>query len=165
MRNATSVCTAILVMLLGAAAARAERFESTDAAIGFELPDDYVITGKSDRAIAAQDPSGELEVLFVVVDGATSAKDVLARLDAEISAVATGAEWSKPKAVKHNGLGGFKLKGKARIGDKDVALGVLVLGPTRTKRGIVLVGATLDGKQSAHAAELAAILKSLKPTK
>ena len=154
---------ALVVLALLSNIATADVHTNKNAKVTLEIPKSYKMTEQDDLM---RGESGDKAVaLFYWNVDAADADEALKKLGEELYKAVGSLAWDKPKAEKVHGLDAQWITGTGRSVGNTLELTVLFAGPTATKHHVLVVGIVDHAKADAHKAEIATILKSLKPTK
>lgn len=161
MRFALS-CVFVVLSTLGVA--RADKHHHEAGKVEIDVPGTWKV--KKDKGMLVGESKDQaVGLMFWVVDKG-NVDDAIGLLDKALAGKVTDVKWPrKPEAADLNGLRGIKNVGAARIKGKDSFIMVAVLGPTPSKKGVIVFGAIEQAKLTEHKAELENIFASLRPMK
>ena len=170
-----SILAFTIVSLFGIGSAGAEIRTNTTGQVSVDIPSSWIITDTSKGQTPAQKKASAgllvakskddaVGLLFWVVDK-SDAKQPIKLLDKALEGKVKDVKWDKPQDANINGMKGIKNAGTAMIDGKDAIVMVAVVGPTPTKKGVIIFGAIDKAKITEHKAELVNIFDSLKPVK
>jgi hypothetical protein len=151
----------VLVVLGGIAAADVHTNKA--AKVSVDIPKTYKLT-ETDDVIRGESADKAVAVFYWNVDTGDAA-EATKKLGQELYAAVGSLSWNKPTSGKLNGLDVQWITGTGRSVGNTLDISVVLAGPTATKRHVMVVGIVDHAKADAHKAEIAAILKSLKPAK
>lgn len=146
------------------APAAAELKKHAGAQVEIDLPSSYTSKVESGGMLIARSADDSVGLLFWVVEK-SNAEEAIKLLDAQLEGKVTDATWGKLAKANYHGLRGLRNVGTAKIAGKAAYTMVAVLGPTPTKKGLIVFGAIEQSKLAEHKAELAGIFASLKPSR
>jgi hypothetical protein len=86
-------------------------------------------------------------------------------LATELYSMIGSLQWDKPRSDKLNGLDATWIDGTGRSVGNTLDIRMILAGPTGARKHVILATLVDHAKADAHKAEIAAILKSLKPAK
>jgi hypothetical protein len=156
-----SLLVAVLLALAGIAAADVHTNKSSGVSV--DVPKTYKLT-EQDELMRGESGDKAVALFFWVID--TGDPDAaIKKLSGELYSAVGSLVWDKPKADKQAGLTVTRITGSGRSVGNTLDLSVLLVGPTATKKYAMVVGIVDHAKADAHRAEIAAILKSVKPSK
>jgi len=154
----------ILVLLLAlAGVAGADVHTNKASGVSVDVPKTYKLT-EQDALIRGESADKAVALFFWVIDTGDP-DEAIKKLSAELYSAVGSLSWDKPKADKQAGLAVTRITGTGRSVGNTLDLSVLLVGPTATKKYAMVVGIVDHAKADAHKAEIAAILKSVKPAK
>jgi hypothetical protein len=172
-----SILAFTIVSLFGIGSAGAEIRTNTAGQVSVDIPSSWIIsdTGKGQTAaqkkaaaglLVAKSKDDAVGLIFWVVDK-SDATQAIKLLDKALEGKVKDIKWEnkKPLAANINGMKGIKNAGTAMIEGKEAIVMVAVVGPTPTKKGVIIFGAIDKAKVTEHKAELINIFDSLKPIK
>ena len=151
----------VIIALAGMAAADTHTNKATQ--LSFDAPKTYKLT-EQDLAIKGESGDKAVALAFWVVelgDAEKAEHDVATQFYTMIGSL----QWDKPRTGKVGGLPASFVDGTGRTAGKKLDLHMAVVGPTATKKYAILVGIVDQAQAAAHQAEIATILKSLRPAK
>ncbi|MBV8759820.1 MAG: hypothetical protein JO257_21200, partial [Deltaproteobacteria bacterium] len=143
--------------------AAADVHTNKQAKLSFDAPKSYKLT-EEDAQMKGESEDKAVALAFWLVDSGDADKATQAVAQQFYTALAS-LTWEKPKTGKVNGLAATFIDGTGRTTGKTLDLQMAVVGPTATKKYAILIGIVDHAKADAHKAEIAAILKSVKPAK
>src|SRR5262245_24403411 len=113
---------ALVVMLGLAGPARADQIVSKTGGVAVEVPVGYKGGSNLERALSVTDPTDNLELVFLVVDG-KDIKSVKKTLEHELRSKAQGLKWQgMPDFVMVNGMQGAIVHGSAKVKGQPAAV-------------------------------------------
>jgi hypothetical protein len=155
----------IAISLAWPAVAHADIQTSQSAQLSIDFPKDWKVTvDAKDDAIRAVSKDSAVLFVFWVIDTA-DLDTATRRLHKEMFHVIAGQKWEQPRTAKLNSLPVTYLDGTGQSGSKPLDLRVGVVGPTASKKGVILFAAIDTSKKAAHDAEVKAVFDSVKPAK
>jgi hypothetical protein len=154
---------ALVVLALLSNIATADVHTNKNAKVTVEIPKSYKMT-ETDDIMRGESDDKAVALFYWNVDAA-NIDDATKRLGQELYSAVSGLTWGKPRTEKLNGLEATWIEGTGKSLNASLDLSVVFAGPTSTKRHVMVVGVVDHAKADAHKAEIAAILKSLKPAK
>jgi len=156
--------TVLIVVAMLASAAFAEVRTSKAGAVSVDIPSAWKVEANKNEVLAAESADKSVGLMFWVVDK-SDAKEAIKLLDKALEGKVTAAKWGKPAEANINGMKGIKNVGTAKVAGKDAFVMLAIVGPTPTKKGVIVFGAIEQSKLNEHKAELSNIFDSLKPVK
>lgn len=154
---------ALVVLALLSNIAVADVHTNKNAKVSLEIPKTYKMT-EQDDLMRGESADKAVALLYWNVDtGDTDA--ALKKLGEELYSMVGSLSWDKPKAEKVHGLDAQWITGTGRSVGNTLDITVVLAGPTATKKHVMVIGIVDHAKADAHKAEIATILKSLKPAK
>lgn len=153
----------VLAVLAWSAVAAADVHTNKVAKVSLDIPKTYTMT-EQDELMRGESGDKAVALLFWVVD-TNDPDEAIKKLTSELYSMVGSLQWDKPKADKVNGLSVRWIDGTGRSVGNTLDIRVLLAGPTATKKNVLVVGIVDHAKADAHKAEIAAILKSVKPAK
>lgn len=155
---------ALLALVMMASLAFAEKHTHDAGKVEIDIPGTWKID-KRNALLVGESKDKAVGLLFWVVEKG-DVKEAIKLLDKELEGKITDVKWpKKPRNTTHNGLKGIKNTGTAKTNGKDVYVMLAVLGPTPSKKGVIVLGVIDQTKVTEHKAELENIFASLKPVK
>ena len=154
---------ALVVLALLSNIAVADVHTNKNAKVSLEVPRSYKLT-EQDDLMRGESGDKAVALLYWNVDTGDT-DEAIKKLTGELYSMVGSLAWDKPKAEKVHGLDGQWITGTGRSVGNTLDITVLLAGPTTTKKHVMVVGIVDHAKADAHKAEIAAILKSLKPAK
>lgn len=154
---------ALVVLALLCAVAAADVHTNKAAKVTLDVPKSYKLT-EQDDVMRGESGDKAVALLYWNVDTGDT-DEAIKKLTGELYSMVGSLSWDKPKAEKVHGLDGQWITGTGRSVGNTLDITVLLAGPTATKKHVLVVGIVDHVKADAHRAEIAAILKSLKPAK
>ncbi len=151
----------VLVALCGIAAADVHTNKA--AKVTLDVPKTYKMT-EQDDVMRGESEDKAVALIYWNV-GTSNFDDAIKKLTGELYSAVGGLSWEQPKTEKVNGLEAQWIDGKGHSLATQLDIRVVFAGPTATKKYVMVVGIVDRAKADAHKAEIAAILKSLKPAK
>lgn len=160
------ILAALAVTLLAVTAARADVHVCPPAKLSVDLPKDWhVVAGKDAGVIRAESPDKAVAVALWVIpkpDLKAATKDI----DKQLVGVVKHQKWDAAQADRLHGMHAYTVEGTGVSGGGNVVdLLVVVVGPTPTKKGAIVLAAVDHAKLDAHWQEVDRILKSVAPVK
>ncbi len=152
---------AVVIALGGVAAADVHTNKAAQVAL--DVPRTYKVTEKDDL-MNGESADKAVALLYWNVD-ADKTDDALQKLGSELYSMVGSLQWDKPRAEKVHGLDAQWISGTGQSVGNTLDISVVFAGPTATKKHVMVVGIVDHAKADAHKAEIAGILKSLKPVK
>jgi hypothetical protein len=152
---------AILVALCGLAAADVHTNKVSKVSV--DVPKTYKMTDKDD-VIRGESADHAVAVFQWNVDTSDPA-EAEKLLATELYSMIGSLQWDKPRSEKVNGLDATWIDGTGRSVGNTLDIRMILAGPTGAKKHVILATIVDHAKADAHKAEIAAILKSLKPAK
>ena len=153
----------LLVLVALCSAAVADVHTNKVAKVSLDVPKTYSMT-EQDEVMRGESSDKAVALLFWVVD-TNDSDEAIRKLTGELYSMVGSLQWDKPKADKLNGLPVKWIDGTGRSVGNTLDIRVVLAGPTAAKKSVLVVGIVDYAKADAHKAEIAAILKSLKPAK
>lgn len=154
----------LLAIMILSAAAGADTQTHGGAKVSITVPEGYTSKIEAGDILVMQSKDGTVGLLLWVVEKADAA-EAIKLLDKGLEGKVSDAKWGKLTKTNINALKGIKNVGTATVMGKPAFTMVAILGPTPTKKGLIVFGAVEQSKLKEHKAELAGIFASLKPTK
>lgn len=155
---------ALVVMMLGTVA-HADSYASKAGKVSVDVPKTWTVNA-TDELVRASSPNSEIAFVFWVVDSADT-KAALTKLEGELYNSVQGLKWVKTtKKVTIHSIPGTFVEGvgvNAQANQLDIM--VTVAGPTKTKKGVILLGVVEHDKLKANKPAMQALFASLKSTK
>jgi len=148
-------------VVFGTAAAEVRTNKS--AGISIDVPSAWKVDVKGE-VMSGESADKAVALMFWVVDK-SDAKEAMKLLDKQIDKVVKDGKWEKPSDITVNGMKGLHSDGTGTVNGKAADMMVAILGPTPTKKGIIIFAAVEHAKLDAHKAELKDIFASLKAAK
>lgn len=154
---------ALLVVIALCGVAAADVHTNKAAQVALDIPKTYKMT-EQDELMRGESGDKAVALFYWNVDtGKTD--EALQKLASELYSMVGSLQWDKPKAEKVHGLDAQWISGTGRSVGNTLDISVVLAGPTATKKHVMVVGIVDHAKADAHKAEIAGILKSLKPAK
>jgi hypothetical protein len=154
---------ALVVVALLCGVVSADVHTNKVAKVTLDIPKTYKMSEQDD--VMRGESADKAVALFYWNVDTGDADEALKKLAEELYKAVGSLAWDKPKAEKVHGLDAQWITGTGRSVGNTLDLTVLFAGPTATKHHVLVVGIVDHAKAEAHKAEIAAILKSLKPAK
>jgi hypothetical protein len=154
---------ALVVVALLSGVAAADVHTNQAANVSVEIPKTYKMTEQAD--VMRGESADKAVALFYWNVDTGKVDEALKKLDAELYSSVSKLTWGKPKAGKVNGLPAEWIDGTGTSVGTTLDIQVVLAGPTSTKKHVMVIGVIDHAKADAHKAEIAGILKSLKPAK
>jgi hypothetical protein len=155
--------TLVMALLGWSAIAAADVHANKTAKVSLDIPKTYTMTEQDDLMRGASSDKA-VALLFWVID-TNDPDEAIKKLTGELYSAVGSLQWDKPKADKLNGLPVKWIDGTGRSVGNHLDISMVLAGPTADKKNVMVVALVDHAKADAHKAEIAAILKSLKPTK
>lgn len=155
----------LLIALAVPGLARAEVHPSTAGKVSVDIPKTWSVNA-TDELIRAASPDSAVAFVFWVVPS-TDVKENVKNLEKELYSSIQGLRWvEKTKKLKINGMAATWVEGIG-VNAAETALDVLVVvaGPTKTKKGVVMLAVVEHDKLKANQKTIQAMFKTLKATK
>lgn len=156
---------ALLVLLFLAGSAHAGVHASKAGKVAITLPEKWSFT-ESDELVRAASPDNSVAFVCWIVESA-DVKQALSTLEHELYSSVQGLRWvDKMKKVKINSIPATFVEGlgvNAQAAQLDIL--VTVAGPTKTKKGVIMMAVVEHDKLKANRATVQSIFQTLKPTK
>lgn len=156
---------ALLVLCFLAGAAHAGVHTSKAGKVSVTLPEKWAFT-ETDELVRASSPDNSVAFVFWIVDSA-DVKKGLSTLEHELYSSVQGLRWvDKVKKLKINAIPATFVEGvgvNAQATQLDLL--VTVAGPTKTKKGVIMLAVVEHEKLEANKATVQNIFQTLKPTK
>jgi hypothetical protein len=156
------VALVAFVIALCAGSAVAEVRTNKAGGVSVDIPSAWKVDVNKNGVLAAESADKTIGLMFWVVEKA-DAKESLKLLDKGLEGKVTAIKWGKASEANINGMKGIKNAGTAKVAGKDAFVMLAIVGPTPTKKGVIVFGAIEQSKLSEHKAELSNIFDSLKP--
>jgi hypothetical protein len=154
----------VCLMMLGGVAF-ADTFASTAGKVSVDIPKKWSVNA-TDELVRASSPNNEIAFVFWVVDS-TDTKAALTKLEGELYNSVQGLKWvDNVKKVKIHSIPATFVEGigvNAAANQLDVF--VTVAGPTKTKKGVILLGVVEHDKLKANKPTIQSIFGTLRSTK
>lgn len=154
---------AALVVLASAASARADVKTVKAAQVAIDVPAGWKVEVKDDT-LRGESKDKDLALLAWTIDSA----DVAAaqkKLEGELYSAVASLKWTKPTTAKVHGLAVTYVDGSGHAVGGDVDIKAAIVGPTGTKKSLLVVMAVAHAKADAHKTEVRALFDSAKPAK
>src|SRR3569623_3734800 len=153
----------LVILMARAGAAAADVHTNAAAKLSFDAPKTYKLTEQDTQMKGESDDKAVAIAFWLVASGdADKAEHEVAT---QFYSALASLQRDKPKPARQSGLAANFITGPGRTPGQTVALQLVVVGPTATKKYAILIGIVDHAKADAHKAEITAILKSLKPAK
>jgi len=162
-----------IATLLGVSAAGANVHVNATGQVSLDIPSSWKVTdstkgktqkGGSSGMLVAQSKDDAVGLIFWVV-GKADAKQAIKFLDNALRDKIKDAKWDKAQDANINGMKGIRNGGTATIDGKEAVLMLAIVGPTPTKKGVIVFAAVEKAKLATHKTELGNIFDSLQPVK
>lgn len=156
---------ALLVLLFLAGSAHAGVHASKAGKVSFTLPEKWAFT-ETDELVRASSPDNTVAFVFWIVDSA-DVKKALSTLEHELYSSVQGLRWvDKVKKLKINKIPATFVEGVGvNVQAAQLDLLVTVAGPTKSKKGVIMLAVVEHEKLKDHQAEVQSIFQTLKATK
>jgi len=118
----------------------------------------------TDDTMKGESGDKEVALLSWVVDSADVAA-ATKKLDGELYGAVAHLTWGKPRKARVHGLRASYVDGTGRAVGGTLDVKVIVVGPTPTKKGLIVVAAVTHAKLAAHAAEIQTLFQSIRRAK
>jgi hypothetical protein len=151
------------IVMTWCAVAQAEVRTSKAAKVSIDIPAAWKMDVKDDL-MRGESADKAVALMFWVVESG-DVKEATKKLDHELYQAIAKLKWEAPRKATINGLTAAYVDGHGYSVNKIVDLQVVVVGPTPSKKGVIVVAAVDHMKLEGHTAELDAIFKSLRPVK
>lgn len=145
--------------------ASADVYTSQAGKVSVDVPKKWQVKAKDDLVRAAS-PDNQVAFVFWVVDS-PDVKAALTKLEKELYSSVSGLKWfEKMRPVKIHGLSGTWIEGTG-VSSRATQLAVLVVvaGPTKAKKGVILLAVVDHEKLPANKKTIQTIFETLRPTK
>lgn len=156
---------ALLVLCCLAGAAHAGVHTSKAGKVQITLPEKWAFT-ETDELVRASSPDNSVAFVFWIVDSA-DVKKGLSTLEHELYSSVQGLRWvDKLKKLKINAIPATFVEGvgvNAQSAQLDLL--VTIAGPTKTKKGVIMLAVVEREKLEANKAAVQSIFQTLKQTK
>lgn len=156
---------ALVLLCFLAGAAHAGVHASKAGKVQITLPEKWTFTA-SDELVRATSPDSSVAFFFWIVDS-PDVKQALSTLEHELYSSVQGLRWvDKMKKVKINAIPATVVEGvgvNAQASQLDLL--VTVAGPTKTKKGVIMMAVVEHDKLKAQQAAIQSIFQTLKATK
>ena len=149
----------IMLALLGTTASADVKTNATGK-VSVDLPSTWQTKTEKDVLIG-EAKDGGVVLMFWVVDK-HEAKHALPLLDKALKGKFTKVTWEAPKDVTVDGMKGIRTVGTAVIKGKEAYVMAAIVGPTPTKKGVIVFGAIEKSHLKEHKVEMEYVLDSLK---
>jgi hypothetical protein len=156
---------ALLVLCFLAGTAHAGAHASKAGKVQITLPEKWAYT-ESDELVRASSPDNSVAFVFWIVDSA-DVKTALSTLEKELYSSVQGLRWiDKLKKLKINAIPATFVEGIG-VNAQAVQLDLLVTvaGPTKTKKGVIMMAVVENEKLKANQPAIQSIFQTLKSTK
>jgi hypothetical protein len=161
-----ALSVAVLVGLVAVAGvARADVHTSKAGKVSIDIPKKWSVN-ETDELIRAASPDNQVAFVFWVIDSA-DVKPALTKLEGELYSSVQGLRWvDKVQKVKVNSLPGSVVQGVGvNAAANQLDLLVTIAGPTKTKKGVILLAVVEHDKLKANRPTIQSIFQTLKSTK
>jgi hypothetical protein len=159
----TAVVVLACLLAFPSAAVHAEPKTSKAAKVTLDVPKGWKVDVKDDT-MRGESGDKQVALLMWVVDSA-DVDAATKKLDGELYSAVASLKWGKPTAAKVHGLKASYIDGTGRAVSGELDVKVIVVGPTATKKGVILVAAVEHAKLDAHKAEIQALFESVRPAR
>ena len=156
---------AVLIALTTTSVARADVYPSKAGKVSIDIPKKWSVTA-SDELVRAASPDSAVAFVFWVVES-TDVKENVKNLEKELYSSIQGLRWvDKTKKLKINGMAATWVEGiGVNAAENQLDVLVVVAGPTKTKKGVVMLAVVEHDKLKANEKTIQGLFKTLKPTK
>lgn len=156
---------ALVVLCLLATTAHADVHASKAGKVSIDIPKKWAVNA-TDELVRASSPDNSVAFVFWIVEKA-DVKDALNKLEHELYSSVQGLRWiNKMKKLKIRAIPATFVEGlgvNAQATQLDIL--VTVAGPTKTKKGVIMMAVVEHEKLAVHKATIQSIFQTLKPTK
>lgn len=153
----------VFALVATAGVARAEVHKNGKGKVSVDIPSSWKVKNEKGGLLVGESKDDAVGLLFWVVDKG-DADEAIKLLDKALEGKLTDVKWpNRPEKADINGLRGIKNVGTAVVNGKQAYIMVAVVGPTPTKKGVIIFGAIEQSKLTEHKAELSNIFESLAP--
>jgi hypothetical protein len=155
----------LLIALTATRVAHADVYPSKAGKVSVDVPKAWSVNA-TDELIRAASPDNAVAFVFWVV-ASTDVKENVKNLEKELYSSIQGLRWvEKTKKLKINGMAATWVEGIG-VNASEAPLDVLVVvaGPTKTKKGVVMLAVVEHDKLKANQKTIQAMFKTLKATK
>jgi hypothetical protein len=156
----------VLVLLFAlTSVASADVYPSKAGKVSIDVPKAWSVNA-TDELVRAASPDNVVAFVFWVVP-TTDVKENVKNLEKELYSSIQGLRWvDKTKKLKINGIAATWVEGIG-VNAAETPLDVLVViaGPTKTKKGILMLAVVEHDKLKANQKTIQAMFKTLKATK
>lgn len=155
----------VLVVIALAATASADVHVLAPAKVTVDIPAAWHVDAKAANIIRAASPDKAIAlVLWSIDDPSLSA--ATKEIDAQLVGVVKHQKWGRAQEDNLNGMHAYAVNGSGVSGGGNtVALFVIVVGPTPSKKGAIVLAAVDPAKVDADWKVLEATLQSISPAK
>lgn len=163
MRFALLCLVALTLTPIGTA--RADVYPSKAGKVSIVIPKKWSVKA-TDELVRAASPDNQIALVFWIVESAEM-KPNLQKLEGELYSSIQGLKWvDDAKKLKINGIPATWVEGVGVSGtDHQLDVLVVIAGPTKTKKGVLMFAAVEHDKLKANQKTIQAIFQTLKATK
>ncbi len=158
------ILAACVLLLVCSGVAAAEVKTAKNAKVTVTTPKGYKVDAKDDNVMRGESKDKAVAVFVWTVD-TTDVASAQKMLAGELYSSVAGLKWDKPRTDKVNGLPAAFFDGSGRAVGAALDIAVVLVGPTATKKGVIVMAAVDHEKRAAHQAEIDTMFKSVKPLK
>lgn len=151
-------------VLMWCAVAAADVKTAKNAKVTVTTPKGYKVEAKDDNVLRGESADKAVAVFVWTVD-TTDLDAAQKMLAGELYSSVAALKWDKPRTAKVHGLPAQFFEGSGRAVGAALDIEVVLVGPTSTKKGVIVMAAVDHEKRAAHQAEIDAMLKSVTPLK
>ena len=155
--------SAIVAVLAASTVARADVKPAKAAKLSLDVPATWKVT-VTDDTMKGESKDKDIALLVWTIDSA----DVPAaekKLEGELYRAVASLKWGKATTGKVHGLPVTYFDGIGHVVGGDVDVKAQLVGPTKTKKVLLVVAAVAHAKVEAHTAEVKALFDSVQPSK
>jgi len=159
-----TIPTLLIALAASSGVAHAELHTNGPGKVSVDIPSSWKVKIEKGGVMTGASKDDAVGLLFWVVEKA-SADDAIKLLDKALAGKLSNVKWPhRPEKANINGLNGIKNVGTGVVNGKDAFIMIAVVGPTPTKKGVIVFGMIEQSKLLEHKAELTNIFDSLTPT-
>lgn len=161
------IVTVVFAAVIGLGTAQAEVKTNASGKVSVDIPSAWKIetNPKVPGMMTAESKDKAVGLIFWVLDKG-DIKEAVGLLDKALEGKVADWKWQgKPAEANLDGMKGIKNVGTAKVEGKDAFVMVAVVGPTPSKKTVLIFGAIEQSKLTEHKAELSNIFDSIKKTK
>ncbi|HUS31053.1 MAG TPA: hypothetical protein VMZ53_21230 [Kofleriaceae bacterium] len=155
----------LLFALVSTRAAHADVYPSKAGKVSIDVPKKWTVNA-TDELVRASSPDNAVAFVFWVIDS-PDVKPAVKKLEGELYSSIQGLRWvDKTKKLKINGLPATWVEGVGvNAAESQLDVLVVVAGPTKTKKGVLMLAVVEHDKLKANEKTIQSIFKTLKATK